>query len=267
MERAFAILVLIDIVDSTKFTERVGDKHAAETMRVYNRIFRGLLIKYDGLEIDKTDGALLLFESMKNALNYVFEYHRIVERRLGLKSRVGIHCGHIMMHSNSKIFVSRGAKPIEVDGLQKAVAARIMSLAKGGQTFMSKRAGEYASSVKGGLLMKDLGVWRLKGVQAPMTLYAIGKTEYSLAKPKENDKVKLVKPPKMNAKEILQLRFYRYIATPIAILGLYILISMLAFMEYTNQIDGYIFRGIYGAIDALITIIVSWSSWVRETLQ
>ena len=68
MEQSFAILVIIDIVDSTKFIEKAGDMRAAKTMRLYDRIFRGLLIKYAGLEIDKTDGALLLFESMRDAL-------------------------------------------------------------------------------------------------------------------------------------------------------------------------------------------------------
>ena len=83
MKPTFVILVLIDIVDSTKFIERVGDMRASEVMRVYDRIFRGLLIKYEGLEIDKTDGALLLFETMRDALNYIQAYHSMGEGHLG----------------------------------------------------------------------------------------------------------------------------------------------------------------------------------------
>jgi class 3 adenylate cyclase len=232
MKPTFVILVLIDIVDSTKFIERVGDMRASEVMRVYDRIFRGLLIKYEGLEIDKTDGALLLFETMRDALNYIQAYHSMVERHLGLKSRAGIHCGYIVMHSNSQLFVSRGAKPIEVEGIQKAIAARIMSLAGGGQTFLSKRAGEYAASVRGKLLMRDLGMWKLKGVKAPMQLYAIGDEANRLALPKENEKVKLVKPPKLTPKERRDKFLRRYVYFPIAVFTFYFWVLWLAFLEY-----------------------------------
>lgn len=256
MDRIFAIMVLIDIVDSTKFTERVGDQRAAEAMRIYDRIFRGLLIKYDGLEIDKTDGALLLFETMKDALNYVMEYHHLVEKHLGLKSRVGVHCGHVMTHSNSRAFVARGAKPIELDGLQKSIAARIMSLASGGQTFLSRRAGEYAASVRGKLLMRDLGVWKLKGVQEPMKLYAIGKTLESLKRPKQTDKVKLVKPPKMSPKELWRMRAKRYVLLPAFICGLYWLLALLAFMEYSGQLGSNIFLPTYRLLSAVAAFLV-----------
>lgn len=232
MKSTFVILVLIDIVDSTKFIERVGDRHASEVMRVYDRIFRGLLIKYEGLEIDKTDGALLLFETMRDALNYIKAYHGMVEKHLGLKSRAGIHCGHVVMHSNSQLFVSRGAKPIEVEGIQKAIAARIMSLAGGGQTFLSKRAGEYAYSVRGKLLMRDLGMWRLKGVKAPMQLYAIGDHVNRLGRPKENEKVKLVKPPRLTPRERRNRFLLRYVLCPLMGVSLYVCVSFLAFLEY-----------------------------------
>ena len=200
-EATFVILVVIDLVDSTKFFQRYGDKQASDAMRVYDRIFRGLLVKYNGIEIDKTDGALLIFETMREALAYTGEYHRMIEKHLKLKSRVGIHCGHVIMHSNSEAFIKRGAKPVEVDGIHKNIAARVMSVAGGGQTLLSARAGEYAASVRGGILMADLGTWSMKGVIRPMRLYAVGATSDRLRRPKETDKVRLVKPPKMTPKE------------------------------------------------------------------
>lgn len=244
MQAAFVILVVIDLVDSTKFFERVGDRRASEVMRVYDRIFRGLLIKFDGLEIDKTDGALLLFESMREALAYCSEYHKLVEKYVGLKSRVGIHCGNVMMHSNNRTFVSRGAKPIEVDGIHKNIAARIMSLSGGGQTFLSKLAGEYASasSVRGKLLMRNLGEWKMKGVKAPMRLYAIGPDLASLKQPKETEKVKLVRPPALTPRE-RSLRFIKvFILYPLIIVGIYAFLCLLAMFEYFGQIDQYGFR-------------------------
>jgi len=259
MERAFVILVLIDIVDSTRFTERVGDVRAAETMRAYDRIFRGLLVKYQGMEIDKTDGALLLFENMKNALDYVTEYHRLVEKYLKLRSRVGIHCGHVMMHSNSRVAVARGAKPVEVEGLQKSVAARVMSLANGGQTILSKRAGEYASSVRGKLLMRDLGHWKLKGVKHPMQLYAISDDIRRLVRPKETDKVKLVRPPKMTAKERFKRLLNISVVWPLAIFGMYVVLSVLAFMERSSQIGTNLFYPLYSLLRAFSGLLSNTS--------
>lgn len=98
MKREFVILVLIDIVDSVKWIERLGDVKSTQQMKIYNRIFRGLLIKYQGVEIDKTDGALLIFERMRDALRYIDEYHRLVEHHLKLRSRVGVHCGEVILH-------------------------------------------------------------------------------------------------------------------------------------------------------------------------
>ena len=149
MEHSFVILVMIDIVDSTKTTEKLGDFKMSQKMRLYDRISRGLLIKWDGLEIDRTDGYLLIFETMREALEYSTEYHKLVERHLGFQSRIGIHAGIVIMHSNDSFFVSRGAKPIEVEGIQKSVCARIMSLAQGGQTLLSSRAGQIAMGIRG----------------------------------------------------------------------------------------------------------------------
>ena len=268
VKKTFVILVLIDIVDSTKFMERVGDVRASQAMRVYDRIFRGLLVKYEGLEIDKTDGALLLFETMKDALNYTTEYHKMVEKHLGLKSRAGIHCGYVMMHSNAQVFVSRGAKPIEVDGLQKAVGARIMSLAGGGQTFLSRTAGEYALSVRGQLLMRDLGVWSLKGVSKPMQLYAIGDSVDRLRKPKENDKVKMVRPPKLTPQQRRRRFIRRYVYYPVLLVTTYVWLGILALLEHIGYLGrGDAFQKIFQGVRNIPQMFVNVWEWCGELLR
>lgn len=249
--RTFVILVVIDLVDSTAFFERYGDRQASEAMRVYDRIFRGLLIKYNGLEIDKTDGALLLFETMREALTYTEEYHRYVEKHLPFKSRVGVHCGHVMMHSNSPTFVSRGAKPVEVDGIHKNIAARIMSVAGGGQTFLSERAGEYAASVRGKLLIRHLGRWSMKGVQKPMSIYAIGADPKRLASPVANDKVKLVVPPRLTPRERRVRLFKVFILYPLLIHSTYMWLHFLAMLEQFGYFKTRWF-----------TRLVNFESWV-----
>jgi len=256
MERSFQILVLIDIVGSTRLAERVGDVRVAEIMRVYDRIFRGLLIKWKGREIDKTDGALLLFESMSDALQYVTEYHRLVEKHLKLQSRVGIHCGHIVMRHNSSAYIERGAKPVEVDGAQKAVTARLMSVARGGQTLMSKRAGEYASSVRGNLILRDVGSWKLKGVVHPVSLYAVGADPARLQRPRETDKAKIVRRPRLTRAERLR-RAVTVLLWPVGALSLYAVLAVLAFLERAGQLDTAIWYSLYWAVHGALVRLVS----------
>lgn len=227
MNREYAILVMIDIVDSTKYFEKVGDKKASEVMRLYDRIFRGLLIKYSGLEIDKTDGALLLFESIRDAVYYVNEYHRLVENHIGLYSRVGIHAGYVMMHSNLPVFVSRGAKPIEIEGIQKAVCARIMSIAEAGQTVLSEKAGEIALGIK-----RDIGKWKLKGVKKPMQLYLLSDDKNRLYMPKNKDKCKRVSRPKLTPEQKI-IRYFNVFVLPFFILWiLHVQLAVLICLGY-----------------------------------
>lgn len=256
MERSFQIIVLIDIVGSTRLAERVGDVRVAEIMRVYDRIFRGLLIKWKGREIDKTDGALLLFDSMSDALQYVTEYHRLVEKHLKLQSRVGIHCGHVVMRHNSSAYIERGAKPVEVDGAQKAVTARIMSVARGGQTLMSKRAGEYASSVRGNLILRDVGSWKLKGVVHPVSLYAVGADPARLQRPKETDKAKLVRRPRLTRAERIK-RAVTVLLWPVGALSLYAVLAVLAFLERAGQLDTAIWYSLFWAVHGALVRLVS----------
>ena len=232
----FAIIVMIDIVNSTKYVEKVGDKVASETFRLYDRIFRGLLVKYDGIEIDKTDGALLLFQNMKNAVHYVEEYHTLVEKHTGLKSRVGIHCGTVMMHSNSSIWVSRGAKPVEVEGLQKVLCARIMSLAGAGQTLTTKRASQIILSFKL-VYVGYVGDFKLKGVAKPIPIYVIGKDKKRFKIPKGNSKVKLVKkPPPTNKQKVF--RFFTVFIFPLLLpwsIEFYLnIIELFNFIDYLS---------------------------------
>ncbi len=232
MDNCFVILVMIDIVDSTKTTEKLGDIKMSQKMRLYDRISRGLLIKWNGLEIDRTDGYLLLFENMREALEYSCEYHKLVEQHLGFSSRIGIHAGTVIMHSNDKFFVSRGAKPIEVEGIQKSVCARIMSLASGGQTLLSDRAGQIAMSIRGVLKMADIGKWSFKGVKYPMQLYSISWSTSRLKLPKGNDKVKMLLRPKLTKHQRRARNIKWYIIYPSLLLSLLWGLKLITLFRY-----------------------------------
>ena len=119
-------LLLTDVVDSTKLSERLGDEAMAEVWAGHDRLARDLLPRWHGREIDKTDGMLLLFELASDAVQYALDYHQALARLpVPLQARAGLHVGPVILRENHADDVARGAKPLEVDGLAKPTAARV----------------------------------------------------------------------------------------------------------------------------------------------
>ena len=113
----------------------------AAVWAAHDRVARDLLPPWRGREIDKTDGMLLLFDGAADAVRYALAYHRaLAALPVPLKARAGLHVGPVILRENSADDVARGAKPLEVDGLAKPTAARVMSLARGGQTLLTPEA-------------------------------------------------------------------------------------------------------------------------------
>lgn len=180
---AIRTLLLCDLVASTRLVERVGDAAAAELLARHDRIARDLLATFNGREIDKSDGFLLLFERPIEAVRFALAYHAKL-RELGaslgaahelpISTRVGIHLGEVVLRANSPADVARGAKPVEVEGLAKAVAARVMSLAGGGRTLLTRAAYDFARRAAVGLpdaaalRWAAHGHYRLAGVEDPV---------------------------------------------------------------------------------------------------
>jgi len=166
-------LLLTDIVDSTKLTEQLGDAATADLWAVHDRIARDLLPLWRGREIDKTDGMLLLFDAVSDAVGYALAYHHdLAARALPFKARAGIHVGQVSLRPNPADDVARGAKPVEVHGIALPIAARVMSVALGAQTLLSADA-RLALGVVPHRVMSH-GHWRLHGVADPIELFEVG---------------------------------------------------------------------------------------------
>ena len=142
---AIRTLLLCDLVASTKLVERVGDATAADLLARHDRFARDLVSTFNGREIDKSDGFLLLFERPIEAVRFAIAYRaKLREFSVPMASRVGIHLGEVVLRENSPEDVARGAKPLEVEGLAKAVAARVMSLAGDGRILLTRAAYDFA---------------------------------------------------------------------------------------------------------------------------
>jgi putative peptide modification system cyclase len=179
-------LVLVDLVDSTTLIERLGDATAAQLIRRHDRLVRLLIRRHGGREIDKTDGFLALFERPIQGVAFSLAYQRRLSRlarALGqpLAARAGVHVGDVIVWDNRLSDVELGAKRVEVEGLAKAVTARLMNLAEPGQILMSGVALELARrSVAelgvdpGTLQWLAHGEYDLKGLPEPVKVFEVG---------------------------------------------------------------------------------------------
>lgn len=188
-------LLVTDLVDSTQLVDRLGDDRAVDVFARHDRLARDLLGQHSGMEIDKTDGFLLLFDRPIDALCYALDYHRQL-RKLGeqmgveLRARAGIHLGELVLRHNRTDDVARGAKPLEVEGLAKPTAARTMALASGGQTLLTQAAFDLCRRRLADLRIDELAVhwynhghFAFKGLEDAVGIYEVATVDVALPQP------------------------------------------------------------------------------------
>lgn len=179
-------LLLTDLCDSTSLVERIGDVEAATLFRDHDRLVLDLQQRWRGRLIDRSDGLLLMFERPIDGLGFALDYVRSLEvmsaaRGMELKARAGLHVGEVLTWRNTDEAVLAGAKPLEVEGLAKPMAARLMSMARPGQILLSSvaeplahRAARELGERGQQLLWKLHGRWRFKGVPESQQIYEVG---------------------------------------------------------------------------------------------
>jgi predicted ATPase/class 3 adenylate cyclase len=186
MQKTCALL-LTDVVDSMTLSKQLGDAAMATLWAAHDRAARDLLVAHNGREIDKSDGFLLMFDSATDAVPYVVAYHRaLASLDPPLLARAGLHVGEVILTENAPDVVARGAKPIEVDGFAKPTAARVMSLAAGGQTLLTDAARRALgpSSVR----IASHGHWRMQGIDEPIELFEVGDADAPFTPPPDGAK-------------------------------------------------------------------------------
>src|SRR5690606_23134927 len=131
-------LLLTDLCESVALVGRLGDPAAAELFQGHDRLVLRPQQHWKGRMIDRSDGLLRLFERPVSGLGFALDYRQGLEelarsRGIELQARTGMHVGEVLTWHNSAEAVQAGAKPMEVEGLAKPLAARLMTLARPGQ--------------------------------------------------------------------------------------------------------------------------------------
>lgn len=199
-------LLVTDLVDSTSLLAALGDRRGADIFARADRLARDLVARFGGREIDRADGFLILFDRPIDATRCALAFHSglaalSAETGVALGARAGIHLGEVYIRENTQDDVARGAKAVEVDGLAKATAARIASLAIARQTLLTPTAFDLVrrAAVGGDLLENNSdslqwlahGAYRFKGVDDPIDVYEVGIVGLApLSVPPDTDKAK-----------------------------------------------------------------------------
>lgn len=157
--RVVATLLMTDIVDSTPTAARLGDAAWKQLLADHDRLVRHELTRFRGQEVDTTgDGFLATFASAGSALQCAAAICRSV-RELGLQVRIGVHTGEIEVLDDG------------IRGIAVHTVARVMASARPSEVLTTLVT--RALSEGGGLAFSDRGRHELKGIPAPVELFAL----------------------------------------------------------------------------------------------
>lgn len=198
MVNADIAIVLTDIIGSTKFVQRHGAQMAASWFGMHDRLVMSLITKNNGQWVDNSDGHLIYFASVEDAVAFAFEYKKKLRmHKFPFKSRVGVHWDSMIITKTAQHLVQGGVKRVNIEGLGKAIAARCMSLCGPEQILMTHKAQLKFKSRKTNnrFIPKDalialVGLYKFKGVAEPESIYAIGQLEFQLQPPPDSEKAK-----------------------------------------------------------------------------
>ena len=158
-DRVLATVLFSDLVDSTRHAARAGDRSWADTLDHHLADSRAAVSDHGGQVIKTTgDGVLALFTGPAQGVRCAQRMIGDAQDR-GLDLRAGVHTGE----------VERSAD--DVAGLAVHLAARIMSLADGGEILVSRTVRDLVIGSE--LAFADRGEHELKGIPDRWALYAV----------------------------------------------------------------------------------------------
>jgi serine/threonine protein kinase/class 3 adenylate cyclase len=197
-----AALVFTDIVGSTHLKSQLRSDYLSLLSR-HNTLFEAGIRETPGAEIVKHtgDGFFAAFPTASDAVRFalVFQTRMRLEPWAPekIETRLGIHIGEV-------VFMDMAGRK-DIVGLSADIAARLMSLAVGGQILLTGTAFNDARQYvnRSPDILRDApclrwiahGKYLFKGADDPLEVYEVGIDKFSpLSRPADSEKVKRVVP-------------------------------------------------------------------------
>ena len=160
-------MLFSDIEGSTGLVSRLGDRYG-EALSAQRAMLRAAISDSRGQEMGtEGDSFFVVFESASNAVGCCVAAQRALTAyhwpgNVAVRVRMGLHSGEPARHEDGYI------------GLDVHRAARIAAAAHGGQVVLSDITRLLAESrLPAGVSVRDLGVHRLKDIEAPERIYQL----------------------------------------------------------------------------------------------
>jgi predicted ATPase len=155
-------LFFTDIEGSTRLLADLGDAYS-EALAEHRRVLREAFARHGGIEVDtQGDSFFAAFSRPSDAIEAADDAQRALADGV-VQVRIGLHTGEPKLEREGYV------------GLDVHTAARICSVAHGGQVLLSQRT---RSEIHGPLQTRDLGLHRLKDLAEPLRLYQLGEQEF-----------------------------------------------------------------------------------------
>jgi pimeloyl-ACP methyl ester carboxylesterase len=159
VDRVLATVLFTDIVGSTEWAVRLGDREWRDLLDSHHLLVRRALESWRGLEVDTAgDGFLATFDGPARAIRCACAIRDAV-RGLGLEIRAGLHTGECEVHGET------------VAGIAVHIGARVAALAGHGEVLVSSTVRDLVAG--SGIEFDERGEHELKGVPGRWRLYSV----------------------------------------------------------------------------------------------
>ena len=160
-------MLFSDIEGSTALLRRLGDRYA-DALSAQRSLLRAAFADCGGQEMGtEGDSFFVVFGSAIDAVRCCVAAQRALYRHdwpggIPVRVRMGLHSGEPVRHEDGYV------------GLDVHRAARIAAVAHGGQVVLSEATRQLAGSrLPAGASLRDLGLHRLKDIEAPEHIYQL----------------------------------------------------------------------------------------------
>ena len=162
-----AIILFLDIADSTALTTKLGDAAYREKERELDGELRAAITEAGGTPVEGKvlgDGIMSVYTSARQAIEAA-QRCRDLGNEAGLPLHLGIHAGDVVRE-----VASDGRANVHGGAVQ--VAARVVDAAEPGEILVSATVRDLART-SAGVAFEDRGEHEMKGIAEPQRLFAV----------------------------------------------------------------------------------------------